>query len=350
MDVERLLKEISPDAPCGEDISYDPGYVGLERLAQGTPDTQFQQAEEPNWKDVETRCLELAARSKHLRVLLYLALAGLRRGGIGEFRDGLAVLHGVLERYWDTVYPQLDPDDNNDPLERMNIIVALAPPTGSFNDPMKFKDRLLLAPLCGNKQIGRFSLRDILVAGGEMPPPQGTEAKQPDAGLISAAFEATDIAELQSTRQALADAVGHVKGIDRLLTEKVGAGKAPNLSGLEDVLAQALGHVDKGLERRGYGAATGGAEVVAPAGAAPGPHAGGQALSGEITSNADVIRALDKVCEYYERCEPSSPVPLLVRRARRLVGKSFMDIVRDMTPDALPHVEQLGGGAGSPAA
>ncbi len=68
-----------------------------------------------------------------------------------------------------------------------------------------------------------------------------------------------------------------------------------------------------------------------------------QRLSGEIASREDVIRAIDKICEYYARFEPSSPLPLLLRRAKRLANKSFLEIVRDLSPDALKQVLALGG-------
>jgi len=46
---------------------------------------------------------------------------------------------------------------------------------------------------------------------------------------------------------------------------------------------------------------------------------------------------------YYERAEPSSPIPLLIRRSKRLVSASFMDIVRDIASDGLTQVENLRG-------
>jgi len=68
-----------------------------------------------------------------------------------------------------------------------------------------------------------------------------------------------------------------------------------------------------------------------------------QRLTGEITSREDVLRALDKICEYYNRYEPSSPLPLLLTRAKRLATRSFLDIIRDLTPDSLSQAESLGG-------
>ncbi len=69
-------------------------------------------------------------------------------------------------------------------------------------------------------------------------------------------------------------------------------------------------------------------------------------LDGRIVTREDAIKALDRVCEYYERNEPSSPLPLLIRRAQRLASKSFLDIIRDLAPDAVSQAEAWGGGAG----
>jgi hypothetical protein len=34
---------------------------------------------------------------------------------------------------------------------------------------------------------------------------------------------------------------------------------------------------------------------------------------------------------------------LLLRRAQKLVGKNFLDIMRDVSPDTVPHMRSLGG-------
>ena len=68
-----------------------------------------------------------------------------------------------------------------------------------------------------------------------------------------------------------------------------------------------------------------------------------QELSGQITSNQDVHKALDMIIVYYEQNEPSSPVPLLLRRAKRLVGRTFVDIIRNISPDAMTQVNMISG-------
>ena len=194
IDVEALLADIDPESPCGEDMTYDPAYLELERIAQGTPEQQVGNtivaAEEPIWRDVRDQAMALLERTRDLRVVIYFALASMRLDGLPGLRDGLALLRGTIDKRSQTVHPQLDPDDDNDPLERMNIISSLSPPPLIYGDPMQFKARLRETPLCNSKQLGRFSLRDILVARGEMTPADA-DAKPTEMSVIEGAFQST---------------------------------------------------------------------------------------------------------------------------------------------------------------
>jgi type VI secretion system protein ImpA len=55
------------------------------------------------------------------------------------------------------------------------------------------------------------------------------------------------------------------------------------------------------------------------------------------------MRRIDEICDYYARSEPSSPVPLLLRRAQRLVGKNFLDLLRDLAPGGVNEMEVISG-------
>ena len=120
-DIEALLTDISPEAPCGEDLSYDIEFLELEQLARGTQETQvgdhIQEREEPDWEKVNNWSLKLLERSRDLRLILYLTVANLSLNGLSGFHDGLALLRGVVKHYWDHLFPQLDPEDDNDPME-----------------------------------------------------------------------------------------------------------------------------------------------------------------------------------------------------------------------------------------
>ena len=343
IDVESLLQAISPESPCGEDLSYDQGYLELERLSQGTPERQVGEqilaAEEPNWGEVRKRGIELLSRTKDLRVAVCVALGALRLEGMPGLRDGLALLRGLLERFWDHVYPQLDPEDEYDPLERINIIASLAQPLGTYQDQMMFVQRVREAPLCSSRRLGQFSLRDILIATGELSAPSGMDSP-PEMSVISGAFQDVDVSELQATSQAVDASIEHLQAIDTFLTEKVGASRAPNLEALSSVLASVRKHLSVHMAERGIGEAPPERASGAPAGdQAEGP----RPISGEIRSPQDVINVLQKVCQYFERNEPSSPVPLLLRRAQRLVSKDFLQIIQDLSPEAMRQIEVIGG-------
>jgi type VI secretion system protein ImpA len=71
--------------------------------------------------------------------------------------------------------------------------------------------------------------------------------------------------------------------------------------------------------------------------------AGVAASNGRIQSADDVRRRLDELCDYYARTEPSSPIPLLLRRAQRLVGKTFVDLMQDLAPGGISELRVISG-------
>ena len=77
------------------------------------------------------------------------------------------------------------------------------------------------------------------------------------------------------------------------------------------------------------------------------PHELRAAISGEIGSRDDVLRMLDKLVGYYTRHEPSSPIPILLERARRLVPMNFFEIMQDLAPDGVAQLTVIRGPDGS---
>ena len=129
------------------------------------------------------------------------------------------------------------------------------------------------------------------------------------------------------------------KAIDAFLTKTVGADKAPDLALLETELKE----TQKCLVPYLPAGAVADEAGAADADAASGSGAGAKAISGEIQSRQDVVRMLEKVCQYYSRAEPSSPVPNLLRRAQRLAEMDFMEIISEICPDAVGQVRTITG-------
>jgi type VI secretion system protein ImpA len=338
---EELLIPISEESPCGEDLSYDPGLQEMELLARGKPETQFSPAEPPDWKKVQAKCLELFARSKDLRIALTLTVAMLELEGLDGFREGLSLMKGLLVRFWPTVYPQLDPADDNDPLMRMNIVASLATPVGAYGDPIQVLERLRRIPLCNSIRMGRFSLRDILRA--ESGPTSGEDKQEPTMSQIDAAFRGTDPQELAANHQNLGACLANVREMDESITSRVGASKAPDLSLLPSELLAMQRRIapylpaDDALRAK---------RDLTPAAAEPSTAIEGtSSATGEIRSREDVVRLLEKICEYYGRTEPSSPVPLILKRAARLAEMNFMEIINDLSPDSISQIRTITGEA-----
>lgn len=317
LDVGKLIAPIAGESPSGPNLEYDPAFLELEKAAQGKAEQVVGSAgaapEPPDWNAVATQATALLERSKDLRVAVQLTTALLHRHGATGFAEGLAVVRGLLETQWPTVHPVLDPDDDPSlPSSRMTALTALT------LTPIIVA--LRRAPLLASKALGTLSLEDIAPSEGA-----------PDTSRIEAIFLESPLAELEACATTLKKALEDLQGIDRVFLERLND-RGPDHSGLVRYFRQAQQAVEARLSvRRGAAQAEEAAAEDAAVAEAPRP----RGLSGDILSREDVVRALDKISAYYERHEPSSPVPLLVDRCKRLVSMSFLEIVGDLAPDAV---------------
>ena len=321
IDVENWLQEILPELPSGNDLEYAPAFLALVEATKGTPEQQIGDRIEPgvppNWKDVCKDSLTLLATTHDLRLGIYLTQALLHTDGYAGLADGLALLAGLVEKFWDSVHPQLDPEDNNDPTQRINTLLGLC-------DFENLLHPVLLAPLVESPAMGRFSLRDLNIATGKMPPP--VEGDAPQLAAIQGAFTDAPIESLQDTVGAVAASLASLERIESYLGTQVGVGNTPNFVPLRDPLRDARRVLLEQLARRGAATPEDSGGSAGDLGMSPGEEESPARIAsapGVIRNRGDVIRTLDSVCDYYSRFEPSSPVPLLLKRARRLVPKRF---------------------------
>jgi type VI secretion system protein ImpA len=332
--VAELCAPIAGDNPCGEDLSQGTSLLELDALVAGKPETQFGPAEDADWNEVMQACLGYFQRSRDLRVGTSLTVALLMNEGLPGLRDGLAVLRVLIEQYWDTVYPRLDPEDNNDPLQRMNILAGIAAPLGAAGDPLRLVERVRLVPIASSPQLGRFAyglITDARAASaGGTPLPEGVDLSQ-----VEGALRDTKPEDLQATLSAAGEALANLAGLKSAVLAHVTPVQAPGFGELETVL--------KGVQELI------GPYVGAPAGdgatgaAAAGNESTGARISGRIGSRDDVLRVLEQVRAFYAASEPGSPIPLLIRRIERLVPMTFLEIMQDMAPGGLDQINTIVG-------
>ncbi len=335
IDPEQLLLPATEQAPCGLSLEYDPAFLELEQAAQGRAEQQFGEtviaAAEPDWADVRQRALHLFTRTKDLRVAVYLTRALVNEDGIGGLGVGLGLLQRLLARFWDAVHPQLDANDDNDPTMRLNILAQLVDAGGLLRD-------LRRSTFIASRSL-RLSVRDAEIALGKVPAPADSvvhSVEQVEAMVRDLAAE--DMAPILALRSALQEATG----LHAALVARVGADRATDLRPLLGLLQLLQQLCDRAIGAAADAAAPPpGDSALLPGALAPALPSG--RATGEIASRDDALRALDKVCAYLERHEPSSPAPLLIRRAKRLMTMSFVEIIRDMTPDSMTQVETIVG-------
>jgi type VI secretion system protein ImpA len=329
VDLEGLLAPVAVDQPSGPDLTYDPEFLAMEQAAQTKPEQQFGDnviaAEEPDWREVAQLAETLLTRSKDLRAGVLLARAQTRLQQVEGLSQGLALVQQLLSRYWDSLHPELDHDDNDDPVMRLNALSPLSDATGFLRD---VRNTIIVA----SPKHGKVAIRDVLVASGKLSPGDEPALTQDQVSAILSAIAKENAAPLRAAMQSAASA----EALQNFLAEKGLLAHGPDLRPLNDMLslvAPVCAH-----------ALNGDASTEAASANPAAPASPRQArLDGPIQTRSDAVRALESVCKFIEETEPSNPAPLLIRRAQRLMSRSFMEIIQDLAPDSLDQIQKLAG-------
>lgn len=359
--LEDYLKEIALGSPCGENLEAEPDFANLEQEVKGTPERQIGDsivpAKGPDWKKVRDLAFSLLERSRDIQIIMHLSCALVHTDGFNGLDNGLTLIKELLQRYWDDVYPRQDPDDDY-PLLRMNTLSTL-------NDYKKFLDPLINIPIT-NSKLGSFSWNQIeasknkvdalshmtqdgyLKKGFDKDSP-GTieEAKKKasdELASIEAAFKDTNFEILKYQEKAIKHALAQAEGIVTITSEKVGSENAPDISrlitllkSLQKLLTEKIKLIEASTLEQSA------SEVEALDELTPVGSLKKAGIGTGIHTREDVVAAIDVMCKYFERYEPSSPVPFLLQRAKKLLSMNFMEILQDLTPDAVSQAENICG-------
>jgi type VI secretion system protein ImpA len=321
-----LLKPVSESEPCGPNLEYDPQFAALEVAAQGTPERfngiNVVPAEPPQWPEVYDAALALAARTRDLRVAVLLTRAAARTHGFAGFAAGLSLVAGLLEHYWEGVHPRLDDDAGGDATMRLNALLPLCSHATGLSD----------LQACGlPTHPSPLTVRLVELAWTRAEPLAG-ESKPTQPGIVKGLKEASekDAGLFERLRSAHEMALRIV----RLLDQHVG-NLAPELDPLTRITAAVAQAAAAAEGKAPVGDASSASKPTSANMAAPG--------LGPMRTREDVVRTLAAACEWIEQHEPSNPAPLLIRRAQRLMSKSFIDLVRDLAPEGLAQIERIAG-------
>ncbi|MBC3373245.1 type VI secretion system protein TssA [Pseudomonas sp. SWRI92] len=337
MDVPLLLAAVSANSPCGEDLEYDADFLRLERDSRGQPERSMGDsilpAEPPEWRSIQQQSLDLLQRSKDLRITHFLLQSSLALEGIPGLARVLTLISELLKQYWADLHPRLDADDDNDPTVRINALAGL-----TSDVTIRLLRESILAR---SRTFGAVSLRAAANASGL----QSFADESLGAEQLAGALLDSDPEQLEVIRAALLEARSAAEAIEQQVSDQVGSAQGVDLGPLKQPLKMALQILGQFAPQSGDGAL---ADPVEPDSAAPveyasAPSAPRSTVPGEINNRDDVLRSLDRILAYYTRHEPSSPLPVLLNRAKNLVHADFAAIVRNLIPDGMSQFENLRG-------
>lgn len=337
-ELESLLQPISPEHPSGGNLRYEPVYTQLREarreddstLPQGVWRTSLKLA---NWGQVVELCQSaLTKESKDLQLAAWLTEAWLFQSGLEGLARGLRLTTGLLERFWDTLWPPLDPDDAD----------ARLAPLKWLDDhlPLALGRTPLVWPrMPGTPLLGDWQLILRREKQGGVPPEEPSEPSEAAAEVAPQTREAFLAAASPLPAEALARS--HEQLV-QVLAE---------LTSLEQTLATRAGR-DTMTFRRTRAVleefqslltlldgqrAPGATALASLAGSAPQPGTSARvpgALAGGIHSRTEAYQLLTLAADYLLVTEPHSPVPYLVRRALTWGGMPLGKLLGELVPDA----------------
>ena len=359
VDLELLLQPISDESPSGESLRYSGLFDEIrdarradEKLEQGDWQTELKVADFRKVVDLAVPALE--KETKDLQIAVWLGEALTKLHGFVGLRDGMHLMTGLQERFWDTLHPEIDEGDME---SRANAI-------SWFDTQMSLAVKSI--PFTGHAGYCYLDWEDSKV----FDIPETNLESLPDADrqrisdLIARAEKERRVTadlwrkEKMQTRRATMEEVNFVIGecweclsqLNKVIEEKYDRNQMPGLhgfkKGLEDVHAQIKNLLE---EKRIEEPDPEPAEEAAEDGASANGAASGKTVAaGAIQNRSDALRRLDEIAAYFKKTEPHSPVSYLVQRAVKWGNMPLDGWLQDVIKDQSVLIqlkETLGFGA-----
>lgn len=325
---DELLQPVPGNNPSGAEMRYDPVYDKIkearredEDIPQGEWATTLKTAD---WPQVVKLTKEtLAKKTKDLQLGAWLTEALLKREGFAGLRDGLDFLAGMVEQFWDTLYPELDEGDAEmraAPLEwigvRFDALVRTIPIDRQGHTTNQYKEaRFVPTEAQAAESTDVAERRATAVADGKTTP----EAIEAGFAATPKTWYRTLIADVQGAIDAL-------NALNDTSNEKFG-NVAPNfgklLESLEDVLRAANQQLKRKLEidpdpvevNTAAGDVDLGGRVEGGAASATG--GAPRSLAAEPTSADDAASRIVGAAKFLRQATPGSPAAYLMLRGFR---------------------------------
>ncbi len=336
-DVEALLAPIPGDNPAGESLRYDGTYDQIkearradESLAQGEWQRDLKVADWP--KVIQLATQALTTKTKDLQIGTWLSEALVRNERLDRLaglRDGLGLIHQMQERFWDRLYPEIDPEDDESPLAgRANVLadwegkLALA-----IKDiPLTRGATSVNFSYTAWEESKRFDIPENIESLSSSEQAHANELKVRAAAENKGTSEdwrkarnTTPRAFYEERFALLNECWETLKSLDHLMDDHFKR-ETPGLKALEKSLDEVCSLVEKVVKEKRITEPYPEDLQAAPAEGEVSSDGSSPAIAtskGPIGSRQEALRRLAEVAEYFRTTEPHSPVSYLVQRAVR---------------------------------
>lgn len=327
---EELLQPISPDQPSGTDLAFSSDMDAIAH-ARRFDDPSLDQGEwvtdlkEADWDFVVRRCAALLKdTSKDLRLAVWLTEAATKRHQLSGLTQGLRVVAGLVERFWDQgLYPEAEDGDQEQRIGNLAWLLARIPAM------------LQEIPVTDGKGSA-WTLLDFDTAR-KANLDDGRRLAEMEAAkrASSAAFRAAFAADAQACLEALLD-------LERAADARLG-NDAPGFVGARDAvqnlarLMPAPGNAPAApIEAEGALTLAGDAAPTTVIQAGP---------AGAISSRQQAITQLRAIADFFRRTEPHSPVSYFADKAANAGEQDLHTWLRSVVKDSasLAHIEEMLG-------
>lgn len=321
MSFEHLLQPVSDEAPAGPDLSYDPERQAIEQAFE-TQGYSSEVGEDVDWRETLKLIEAQSLRTKDVWLAVYMARAGTRIGSLETVETGCLMLAGLFEQYWDSVHPTLEEYGFQGRKGACESLTRIA----------EFLRPLQQTILIEHPRLGSYSGDDFARFARNGESAEGF-------GMFRAAMADTSLETLQQVVSRLEAIDAALRRADEVMgghaveAGELGTNFAPTFEAIAAIRSAILPYMGAIVspENDEPDASDGDGGDALAAG-------GGSRAPGRIDSREDVMRALDAIGDYYQRREPSSPIPIALRRVRGWIAMDFMAILKDIAPNSVSDV------------
>jgi type VI secretion system ImpA family protein len=360
IDLEALLAPIPGENPSGESLRYEGTYDTIQEQLREDDNLEQgdwkREAKTADWRGcIATASEALAAKSKDLQIATWLTRALVKRHGFAGLRDSLQLLRELQERFWDSLYPELEDGEvefRAGPLDGLNtslpVLIRQAALAESGNGEtyswLQWNEARTVDNLARQNQEEALQ---AALADGKITGEQFNKA----VAATPRAFYETLFEDVWQSRE-------ECERLDRVSDEKFGRA-APSLVEIKKAIEECHDLISRirreKREREGIKDDDGVVLAESPNGPESGlsqpsapslvtPLRSGNARL-EPQDRADALRRLEAVAVFFRRTEPHSPVSYLVQRAARWGQMPLEDWLQEVvkSEDVLSYIRETLG-------